>query len=106
MRKIYLTSADFIDPFERAFYKGLNCYCFESRKSLPRLNINARSVLFANRLEPEPSDIVICYPANQTGKMIIGRFLKRVGQRVLLELPSGLSSFVLSQTVLVVMAIA
>lgn len=106
MQEIRATSVNFLDSFQIAYCEYLDCYCFESNKAMPRFEINSDSVLYANRLEPHRSDLVICRPLNDSNRVFVGRLIGKKGAEVFLELSDGLAFLLFSNALLVVTGIA
>ena len=106
MQETQLISTDYGDPFQSAFCEKLNCYCYESEESLARFGIVKGSLLFAELLESQPSDLVICMPLYDRDSLYFGRLIRKTNSRIILEMYDGIEYLIITNALLVVVRIA
>lgn len=97
------TPDESVDPLFRLFDRLLGCYTLEVFGDIPALGLKKNTVLYAQQSEPQPKDLIIC--ASQSGKVILGRFHKRKGNRIVLQAVDGQLTLIIASMLARVFAI-
>lgn len=100
--KRHQSAADLPEAFREMYCQELDCCCIEIGQAIPRFQIEKKAILYAVMRQPQRNDLVIFQAGTCKNRFFIGRLIKRKGIRVVLEMPDGLTSLVLSNTLLVI----